>query len=143
MSTRNDKRRVERWFDGESDVKNSGPESAAYLEYLQRTRSAVASIAESPGIGDARMGEFLRGIRDEIESPRRGWSGMWALASAAAAAVVVAISIMFIVIGGPSPAQANTVDAVGSEISGATTSVDYESDGTATVWVTLPESDLW
>lgn len=143
MSTRRDEQRVERWFDGEQDGVGPGPEDRAYADFLQRTRGAVASLPASPGIDDARMGDFLHSIRNEIETPKRSWSGMWALASAAAAAVVVAISIVFIITGGPSPAEANTVDAVGSEISGATTRVDYDSDGTATVWVTLPESDLW
>ena len=152
MGTCRFQRKAERWFDGESNNRHEVerhvaecPDCAAWLEMLRETRAGVESVLGQVEISDAQLPAFLEGIREQIQGPRRrARTGLWALASVTAAALVVAISMMTIFSDGPAPVQAQTiVEQCSTELDGATTTSYYSEDGTATVWVNVPEGDMW
>ena len=44
---------------------------------------------------------------------------------------------------GQKPIEATVIEERSSDIEGATTSVSVSNDGTTTVWVNVPEGDMW
>ena len=76
--------------------------------------------------------------------PVRVRRGLWAVASLATAALVAAVSITILVSDGGAPVEARTeVESYGTEIEGATATTFYSEDGTATVWLNVPDGDMW
>ena len=72
--------------------------------------------------------------------PRR--PGRWAILSISTAAIIVAVSIVSIVFnfsGDPMQPVRAEVEQVSTDIDGATATFKYDDDGTATVWVNVPE----
>ena len=142
---------VERWFDGElSDPgeMDSHVEQcticAATLARLRQTREAVQAVVIQEEISDAQFPACMDGLRRQLEAPQRQPGRLWAFASLAAAACIVAVSTLFMFSQGPTPVAAQSViEDASTEIDGATTSAYYSDDGTATVWVNVPEGDMW
>ncbi|GMW02312.1 MAG: hypothetical protein AMXMBFR84_34480 [Candidatus Hydrogenedentota bacterium] len=138
------KREIEaaRHFDGETGAKGS-PQTQAYIEQLQRLRNGVQAVRETPGISDAQFSAFMAGIRKELEeSPRRQWGRMRSVLSLTAAALLVSISLFAVFFGGPDNSPTK-VEAATTEIPGAKVDVYDSGDGSATVWVTYGEGDIW
>lgn len=156
-------REVERWFDGEMGAPSgpggvdSGsveahaaacPACGAYVEELRGTREAVQAVSERIEISDGQLPAFLESVRESIEAPERGpkrrRTGLWALGSVAAAALIVALSVVYIVSPRSQPVAAETVvESYSTEIDGATATSFYDEEGTATVWVNVPDGDMW
>lgn len=146
---------LEREFDGKetlgSDVRGhveTCPDCAEYLATLQRMRGAVRSVSSRQEIRDPQLGAFMSGIRERVEtSPRGARLGWWAWSSIGAAALIVAVFTFMVVSGGPAPVRAQTeVESVSTELDGAPVGDYSEEDGTATVctvWVNLPQGDVW
>lgn len=142
---------VERWFDGE--LADAGaieahvaecPVCTETLSVLRVTRQAVRAVAEPETIADAQLPAFLDSLRTRVEEPAASRAGVWAFASIAAAALIVSVSTVTMFSKGPAPVEAQTViEDTSTDIDGATTSSYYSDDGTATVWVNLPEGDMW
>lgn len=142
--------RIERWFDGElaegEQVKVHlaiCPACRDHLALLERMRAAIQS-EPVPTLADAQMPAFLADLRARVEQkPARGYN-LWAMLSAAAAALVVSVSLLSVFSTGPKPIEATVIENVSTDIEGATTESSVSDDGsTATVWVNLPDGDLW
>ena len=142
---------LERWFDGElvdAGEMDSHVEQCTVctdaLEGLRKTREAVRAVAAREEISDAQFPAFMDGLRRQLEEPRHRPGRLWAFVSIAAAACIVAVSTLFMFSQGPTPVAAQSViEDASTEIDGATTSAYYSDDGTATVWVNVPEGDMW
>ncbi|MBX3180126.1 MAG: hypothetical protein KF886_22485 [Candidatus Hydrogenedentes bacterium] len=117
------------------------PDCTAHRDQLLRLRAAVRR--EAPVLSDAQFPAFMDGIRQEIgQAPARP-RGFWALASLAAAALVIAVATFSIFDGAaPVPVQANEVEAVSTEIDGATVVWGDSGAGVTTIWISITEDDL-
>ena len=141
--------RVERWFDGELAEGEQVrvhlaicPACRDHLALLERMRAAIQA-EDVPSLADAQMPAFLNDLRTRVEQkPARSFN-LWAMLSASAAAVIVAVSLMSVFTPGQKPIEATVIENVSTDIEGATTEQSVSDDGTATVWVNLPEGDLW
>ncbi|MBN2308494.1 MAG: hypothetical protein JXR94_05955 [Candidatus Hydrogenedentes bacterium] len=144
-------RRLECWFDGElgSDAEAvqaalSQSECQAYLAWLRELREHTRAVAARPAINDAQFPAFMAGIRNKLEAPPRRHAQLWALASLTAAALIVAVSLFLMFNGAGGNGTATVVEAVETQIDGATVNAYSSDDGSATVWVTEPdEEDAW
>jgi anti-sigma factor RsiW len=142
---------VERWFDGaamDAAAVQSHLDGClacrAYLAGLEHLRAGFAVRKAVPEIGDAQLPAFLRQLQDRVETaPAARPLRFWTMVSAAAAALVVTVSVLSIVSTGPKPIEATVVEQRSTEIQGATTTVSVADDGTTTVWVNVPEGDMW
>ena len=144
---------VEQWFDGESDdagaVEHHLTQCTACAEYVQILRytreGALAMAGSRPRISDTQWPSFVSGIREEIETQQNRYNrGWWAMLSLVSASLVVATSVFYMITGPQKPAVAETtIESYSTEIDGATTQSFYTDNGTATVWVNLPEGDMW
>ena len=142
---------VERWFDGELDGAaaiqahvDTCAACAETLELLRLTRQGVRAVSAEHEIADEHLPAYLDALRRRVEEPKRSYAGLWAFASIAAAALIVSFSTLVMFSDGPAPVEARTViEDASTEIDGATTSSYYSDDGTATVWVNVPEGDMW
>jgi len=142
---------VERYFDGAApDVAavqshlEVCAECRGHLASLERMRAGFAIRKAAPEIADAQLSAFMRELHDRVETaPVARPFRFWATISAAAAALVVTISILSIMSPGSKPIEATVVEQRSSDIEGATTSVSVADDGTTTVWVNVPEGDMW
>ncbi len=145
------KSNVEAWFDGnaedtrgiEQHVQNC-PRCREHLKQLEFIRKNIREMAQSAHIADARFPAFIEGIRSGITPDRRWYrGGIRAMVSVAAAALIVAGSVFLLLNDGAPGAEAVVVESVSTELEGATVR-QYESDnGTTTVWVYMPEDDVW
>ena len=152
MSTCKYEIEIERWFDGES---TSLPNVEAHieectscaqsLELLKLTRQGIESLSSSQEIGDAQIPAFLEGIHEGIHSSPKGTHrSRWAFLSLAAAAVIVTVSSISIIPSGPERVEAETeIESVSTDIEGATTESFHTENYTPTVWVNMPDGDLW
>lgn len=139
---------VERWIDGEcADAAGiekhltACPACRAYAEQAHRMREGVHAVTERATIADAQFPAFFDTIREGVNHPPRR-PARWALLSMTAAAIIVAISVVsiaFNVSNDPIQPVRAEVEAVSTEIDGATTTTDYDDDGTTTVWLNVPE----
>lgn len=143
--------RVERWFDGEL-ADGDGirahlavcPACTEHLATLERMRAGFAARKAVPAITDVQMNAFLNELRDRVETaPVARPLRFWTMLSAAAAAIVVVVSLFSIVQPAPKPIEATVIERRSTDIEGATTSVSVSDDGTTTVWVNVPEGDMW
>lgn len=148
MNGKHDHKSLERWFDGEGDLRaqpdTHHPESQAHLAYLETVRAGVESIREDHEIRDEQFDAFMEGIRGRVGrgEPRSNYRSFWALASVVAASILVALSIMVVFTGGPAEVSARTeVDVVSTELD-ATVDVETSEDG-STVWIEVTPKDLW
>jgi anti-sigma factor RsiW len=141
--------RVGRWFDGE--LADDRPiqehlESCAvcreHVALLKTMRAAIQS-EDVPTLADAQIPAYLNDLRTRVERKPARRVSLWAMFSASTAAVVVAVSLMSVFSTGPQPIEATVIEEVTTDIEGATTESTVSDDGTATVWVNLPEGDLW
>ncbi len=141
---------VETWFDTQTDSPLLEEHLAAcsacrdHVAFLRTTRTAMRRVAETAGEHKIDAERFLTDYRERVEAAPRGFSPRWALVSAAGAAFLVAISLMSIVSPGNNAVDARSyVDSAQSDIEGATTETYHADDGTAIVWVNVPEGDMW
>lgn len=142
---------VERMFDGaEIDSAplrahlDTCPSCRAHLTGLERMRAGFTARQAAPEIADAQLPAFLRQLQDRVEAaPAARPYRIWAMLSGAAAALVVTVSVISIVSTGPKPIEATVIEQRSTEIQGATTAVTVADDGTTTVWVHVPEGDMW
>lgn len=143
--------RVERWFDGElGDGEGirahlaKCPACTQHLATLERMRAGFAARRAVPDINDMQMNAYLNELRDRVEAaPAARPLRFWTVLSAAAAAVVVVISFFSIVSPAPKAIEATVIERRSTDVEGATTSVSVSDDGTTTVWVNVPEGDMW
>ncbi len=144
--------RVERWFDGELADGEAirahlaiCPACEAQLSALERLRAGIAARKAVPEIADPQLSAFLHELRGRVETAPAAARPFrfWATLSALAAALVVTVSILSITSTGPKPIEATVIEERSSEIEGATTSVSVSNDGTTTIWVNVPEGDMW
>lgn len=121
------------------------PELQAYQEKLLRLREGTQqTAARTPEINDGQFGAFMAGIREGIEAPApRHATGFWASASLATAALVLVLSLLVIFYRPNEPVQATEVESAHTELDGAAVDCYDSPQGTTTVWVTMPENDLW
>lgn len=142
---------VSEWLDGESrdgasvEQHVAGcPACSAHRAFVEGTRAAIASASERVEIGDAQMPAYLEALREKTQGIPRDRRGLWAFASVATAALLVSISILAVFSGTPEAVEAETVvESVSTDIEGATARSFYGEDGTAIVWVNVPDGDLW
>lgn len=142
---------VSKWLDGESHDGASieqhiagCPECSAHRTFVERTRAAIASASERVEIGEAQMPAYLNTLREKTQGAPRSRRGLWAFASVATAALLAALSIVVVFSGTPEAVEAETVvESVSTDIEGATARSFYGEDGTAIVWVNVPDGDLW
>ncbi|HDP36238.1 MAG TPA: hypothetical protein ENN29_14165 [Candidatus Hydrogenedentes bacterium] len=120
-------------------------ELQAYRDALLRLREgAQAAAARAPEISDGQFGAFMTGIREGIEAPApRRAAGLLATASLAAAALVLVMSLLIIFSRPNEPVRATEVESAHTELDGAAVDCYDTTEGTTTVWVTMPENDLW
>jgi len=143
---------IDRWFDGES-VDEPAVQThladcsacRAYADQLKRIRAGFAAAnADRPAITEAQMPAFLRELETRVHAKPRRRIAFITMASAAAAAIVVAVSVLSLIpTSGPKAIEATEIEETTTEIDGATTESTVSDDGTATIWVNLPEGDLW
>ena len=121
------------------------PELQAYRDDMLRLREgAQQAVARTPEISEGQFGAFMAGIRDSIEQPAPSHArGMWATVSFAAAALVVVLSLLVIFNRPAEPVQATEVESAVTELDGVSVDCYDSPQGTTTVWVTMPENDLW
>lgn len=143
--------RVERWVDGEESdpalVERHVRECATCADHVHELE-AMRGLLKVPGevveIADAQMPAFLEGIGSGIERSPRRHTGLWAMASLCAAALIVAVSFVLLASDGPTPVQAHTiVESLSTDIDGATTTSYHDDTGTTTVWINVPDGDMW
>lgn len=140
---------IERWFDGELGEGEQVrvhlaicPACRDHLALLEQMRAAIHA-EPAPALDAAQMPAFLGDLRERVEQkPARSFN-VWAMMSAAAAAVVVAVSLMTIFSPGQQSIEATVIEEVKTGIDGATTESNVDEDGTATIWINVPEGDLW
>jgi len=150
MRKRKWERRVEMLFDGEGaghdsleDLSARDPEASAYIGELESLREAARQAVASQEITDAQFPAFYEGVRAGIGARHGGRRGLWAVASLTAAALIAAGST-FLVLSGETPdATATTVEEATTDIEGATVDLDYSEDGDATIYLEVPDGDLW
>lgn len=142
---------AERFFDG-IEVRNSDisehvsncPECGAYVARLDAIRSAVAGGLAKGEIADGQFNAFMSGVRGRIETDPKSQRSFWAASSLVAASLLMAVSAFVIISGGAPEAQARTeVQFVETDLEGATTSVTYSEQGSATVWLNVPDGEMW
>jgi len=154
MSTCKFETDVERWFDGETtsltNVEAHIRECARCsetLELLKMTRQGVENLASNEEIADAQIPAFLDGIHEGIEGgTTTSYRSRWAFFSLAAAALVVTVSSISVMPFSPDRVGAEVeteIESVTTDIEGATTESFHTDNDTPTVWVNLPDGDLW
>ena len=152
METCSQQMNVERYFDGASPDAaavqthlGACPECRAHLASLERMRVGFAVRKAVPEIADPQMSAFFHQLRDRVETAPAAARPFrfWAMLSAAAAALVVTVSLLSIFSTGPKRIEATVIEQRSTQIEGATTSVSVANDGTTTVWVNVPEGDMW
>lgn len=111
-----------------------------HAEAIQSVRQMMTGVQQ----GEAPdFDEVWPGIRQGI-AKAKSRSNTVAWLSAAAAACLIALSLLSLFAPGNSSASAKSyVDTVRTDIQGATTETVHEDDGTAIVWVNVPEGDMW
>jgi hypothetical protein len=121
------------------------PELQAYRDSVLHLREgAQQTAARTPEISEGQFGAFMAGIREGIEQPAPRYArSLWATASIAAAALVLVLSLLVIFNQPAEPVQATEVESVHTELDGVSVNCYDSPQGTTTVWVTMPESDLW
>lgn len=141
---------VEKWFDtggGPDDLQRHIADCGAcaeHLRFLESTRTAMkrtaAAVAERPVNAD----RFLTDFRERVQDRPQRLGPRWGLVSAAAAALIVALSLLSIFTPEQGAVDARSyVDSAQTEIEGATAETYHSEDGTAIVWVNVPEGDMW
>jgi hypothetical protein len=115
---------------------------------LNTLRNGVQKVVRREEIRDPQFSAFMNGIRERVETtPRGGRLGWWAWSSIGATALVAAVFIFMVIGGGPAPVRAQTaVESVSTELDGASVGDYSEENGTATVctvWVNMPQGDVW
>lgn len=116
-----------------------------HLRFLESTRSVLrreAALAnERQPINADR---FIADLGNRLETEPRHLNPRWALVSAAAAACIVALSLLSIFAPTERAVEARSyVESAQTDIEGATTQTYHADDGTAIVWVNVPEGDMW
>jgi len=152
MNRKQEEKALERWFDGESGASAemeermaSSPEMARHAAFLKTVRSGAETIKDAPEIRDEQFDTFMHGIRNDIHQRPTGFGfrNLWAVASVVTAAIVVAISTLVIFSEGPNEVSARTeIEAISTELEGATVDVETSEDG-QTVWIKVTPEDLW
>lgn len=115
----------------------------SYRNALLVFKRGAAAAAHAPEINDAQFNTFMQGIREGIATPEPRFYGLWTLASLAAAALVLLISALAFLSTGSEPVRATEVESVATELEGVTIRSYDSKQGMSTVWVNMPENDLW
>lgn len=152
MSACNWSKRVGRWFDGEILPETAAEVSAhvtgcricsARLAELERLRTAATASVRREAIGDRQFPAFMAGVREGLQTARRGWGRFWALASVTAAALIAAVSAFVILSDEPKTVDATVVESVTTELEGATVQTYEDAEGDTTIAVTMSKDDIW
>ncbi|MCK5862945.1 MAG: hypothetical protein KAH38_10690 [Candidatus Hydrogenedentes bacterium] len=135
----------EKRYASPNEAPQKTPELQAYQEELIRLREGVhETIKHTPEISDGQFGSFMAGIHEGIEKPApRHVKTIWATASLTTAALVVVVSLWVIFSSPNDPVQATEVESAHTELDGAAVNCYDTPQGMTTVWVTMPENDLW
>ena len=141
---------IERWFDGESPHAErvqrhvaKCTDCAAYHEGLQALRDGATETTRREEIQEAQFPAFFDGIREGIESPRRGHGRLWALASGSAAALIAAMSLIIMFGSGHTPVDATVIESYSTDLEGASITTSDSRNGVPTVWITVTQDDVW
>ncbi|NLN94134.1 MAG: hypothetical protein GX130_12625 [Candidatus Hydrogenedens sp.] len=118
-------------------------ESRRYEQFVETLHNQVQTLPQAPTLADESMPAFLSGIQEGLEEPAFGRGRLWATASALTAALILILSLFVIFSSGPEPVRATEVESCSTELDGVTLQTFDNRDGVSTVWVTMPESDLW
>ena len=138
MNTCRFEKNVEAWHDGEMERDDAVrahleacPHCREHAARLAAIRAGVGAVRETAEITDAQFGAFMAGIAERIETPRRTFGGLWAMASLMAAALIMATALYSIMAGGPEPVSAqNEVVEVHSDLDGAVCGYQYSDEVT-------------
>ncbi len=145
-------RELERVFDsGDGDLGALGEHVAlcqvcsSHLASLRVMREAAHAATAKEAVSDMQFPAFMRGIHDRLESEQTRYMGPthWAFASIATAALIVAVSLLVIFSGGPSEVSATAIESYSTDVEGATVTTYSSENGTATVWLNVPQGDMW
>jgi anti-sigma factor RsiW len=142
--------KVEAWFDGEAPEPGAIERHvdqcavcAAHVARLRKLRGFAREAAAPAAIADPQFPAFMDGIRERIEAPRRR-HGFWTLASLTATAMIVAFAAFLMMTWStPKGAFATRVESYSTELEGATVQAYSSDDGTALVYISLPEEKNW
>lgn len=142
---------LESWFDGQpadpAALRAHLEECAAcqtHLKFLELTRERLNERARELSGRAPDPERFIAELRERTAAPSPFRGARWALLSLAAAAFIVAVSVFSMVTPQSRTAEArSTVQSAATDIEGATTETYHADDGTAIVWVNVPEGDLW
>lgn len=132
-------------IDGEETfaVDAADAESRTYADFVQDLHDQAQSVASAPTIADTSMTTFLSGIHEGLEEPVLHRGRLWATASALTAALILILALFVIFSNGPEPVRATEVESCTTELDGVTLQTFDNQEGVSTVWVIMPESDLW
>lgn len=143
-------RNVEKWFDtGHEQDELQGHIAGCstcrdHLRFLEATHTSMKQRATAVTEHPVNPDRFLTDFRERVQTQPRRLSPRWGLISAAAAACLVALSLLSILTPEPKAVDARSyVDSARTEIEGATAETYHSEDGTAVVWVNVPEGDMW
>jgi anti-sigma factor RsiW len=151
MNSCNNMHRVETWFDSGAPMSEelsqhleSCNACSGHLAFLESTRNAFQTRAERIREHQLHADRFLQDFRDRNSAPERSLNPRWALASLVAASFIAALALMSIVTPAKAPVEARSlVESTSTDVEGATTETYHADDGTAIVWVNVPEGDMW
>lgn len=140
--------RVEALHDGIQDAKAQAHldrcgTCTAHLARLKRFSAAIATVRRDATIEDAQFNVFMAGIHEEI-APKPMWRrGFWAMTSLTTAALLIALSVWGVFRLGLEPHAMTEVEAMETELVGASLDWVPADDGVATLWVNISEDDTW
>ena len=141
---------VETWFDtgaASNELQthvNSCSICSEHLAFLKTTRAALRQMTDAATEHKLDVERFLTDYRDRKAEPVWGVPSRWGLVSAAAAACLVALSLLSIFTPDERSVDARSyVESVRSDVEGVTATTYHSDDGTAIVWVNVPEGDMW
>lgn len=129
-------------YSGDAEHYLSDGACREYYDAARQLRRGAQQAARAPEISDGQMGAFIAGVREGVERPEPRAAGLWAMASLSAAALVLVLSLLAIFSRGGEPVRATEVESAHTELEGVFVEFDNHND-ISTVWVTMPESDLW
>lgn len=142
---------VMRWFDGEATpgfdaeahVATCATCEAQYAA-MDMLRTGIAACVTRAEIADPQFPAFMDPIREQVRGADRGQRvrPFWTWLSVTAAAMVIALASSLLLFSGPGEVAATSIEAVDTDLVGATTSVDY-TGAQDTIWINIEHDDVW
>ncbi len=132
-------------IDGELPLSSmpGDPESQSYAHFVETLHKHAQTLPEAPVIADESMTAFLSGIHEGLDTPALSTGRLWTMGSALTAALILVLSLLVIFSRGDEKVRATEVESCTTELDGVTIKTFDNRDGVSTVWVTMPENDLW